>query len=78
MADAEASRGHRGSANLRVEAFLAFRVLVAKVTTIKLWLHVLMRCFSNWKSFAKKLPYGPFLTHMGHNKITIFIVDWYC
>lgn len=33
MADAEASRGHRGSANLRVEAFMALRVLVAKVTT---------------------------------------------
>uniref|UniRef100_A0A1J3EZ89 TELO2-interacting protein 1-like protein n=1 Tax=Noccaea caerulescens TaxID=107243 RepID=A0A1J3EZ89_NOCCA len=33
VADAEASRGHRGSANLRVEAFLAFRVLVAKIGT---------------------------------------------
>lgn len=32
MADAEASRGHRGSANLRVEAFIALRILVAKVT----------------------------------------------
>ncbi|XP_010537793.1 PREDICTED: TELO2-interacting protein 1 homolog [Tarenaya hassleriana] len=32
-ADAEAARGHRGSANLRVEAFMALRVLVAKVGT---------------------------------------------
>ncbi|CAN8233709.1 unnamed protein product [Cochlearia groenlandica] len=33
VADAEASRGHRGSANLRVEAFLTLRVLVAKIGT---------------------------------------------
>ncbi|XP_010431644.1 PREDICTED: TELO2-interacting protein 1 homolog [Camelina sativa] len=33
VADAEASRGHRGSANLRVEAFMALRILVAKVGT---------------------------------------------
>ncbi|XP_057963630.1 uncharacterized protein LOC131154857 [Malania oleifera] len=32
-ADTEAARGHRGSAKLRVEAFLTFRVLVAKVGT---------------------------------------------
>ena len=30
-ADTEAQRGHRGSAKLRVEAFLSLRVLVAKV-----------------------------------------------
>ncbi|XP_024008438.1 TELO2-interacting protein 1 homolog [Eutrema salsugineum] len=33
VADAEASRGHRGSGNLRVEAFLALRILVAKIGT---------------------------------------------
>ncbi|CAH2067873.1 unnamed protein product [Thlaspi arvense] len=33
VADDEASRGHRGSANLRVQAFLALRVLVAKIGT---------------------------------------------
>ncbi|EFH64030.1 hypothetical protein ARALYDRAFT_477087 [Arabidopsis lyrata subsp. lyrata] len=33
VADAEASRGHRGSANLRVEAFMALRILVAKIGT---------------------------------------------
>ncbi|KAL4303341.1 hypothetical protein GQ457_10G015910 [Hibiscus cannabinus] len=32
-ADTEATRGHRGSANLRIEAFLTLRVLVAKVGT---------------------------------------------
>ncbi|XP_052177769.1 uncharacterized protein LOC127791774 isoform X2 [Diospyros lotus] len=32
-ADTEAARGHRGSAKLRVEAFLTLRVLVAKVGT---------------------------------------------
>ncbi|PKI65523.1 hypothetical protein CRG98_014023, partial [Punica granatum] len=32
-ADVEAVRGHRGSARLRIEAFLALRVLVAKVGT---------------------------------------------
>ncbi|GLU04997.1 hypothetical protein SLE2022_221220 [Rubroshorea leprosula] len=32
-ADTEAGRGHRGSANLRIEAFLTLRVLVAKVGT---------------------------------------------
>lgn len=30
-ADTEAARGHRGSANLRIEAFTTLRVLVAKV-----------------------------------------------
>ncbi|KFK42304.1 hypothetical protein AALP_AA2G238700 [Arabis alpina] len=33
VADAEAARGLRGSANLRVEAFMALRILVAKVGT---------------------------------------------
>ncbi|PIA42783.1 hypothetical protein AQUCO_02000317v1 [Aquilegia coerulea] len=33
IADTEAARGHRGSGNLRVEAFLTLRVLVAKVGT---------------------------------------------
>ncbi|XP_010472756.1 PREDICTED: uncharacterized protein LOC104752346 isoform X2 [Camelina sativa] len=33
VADAEASRGDRGSANLRVEAFIALRILVAKIGT---------------------------------------------
>ncbi|OMO55316.1 hypothetical protein CCACVL1_27310 [Corchorus capsularis] len=32
-ADTEATRGHRGSANLRIEAFMTLRVLVAKVGT---------------------------------------------
>ncbi|OMP09768.1 hypothetical protein COLO4_05147 [Corchorus olitorius] len=32
-ADNEATRGHRGSANLRIEAFMTLRVLVAKVGT---------------------------------------------
>ncbi|MBA0555087.1 hypothetical protein Golob_014149, partial [Gossypium lobatum] len=32
-ADTEVTRGHRGSANLRIESFLALRVLVAKVGT---------------------------------------------
>ncbi|XVE62997.1 hypothetical protein DITRI_Ditri06bG0164600 [Diplodiscus trichospermus] len=32
-ADTEATQGHRGSANLRIEAFLTLRVLVAKVGT---------------------------------------------
>ncbi|XP_021300339.1 uncharacterized protein LOC110428748 [Herrania umbratica] len=32
-ADTEVTRGHRGSANLRIEAFLTLRVLVAKVGT---------------------------------------------
>lgn len=30
-ADTEVTRGHRGSANLRIESFLTLRVLVAKV-----------------------------------------------
>ncbi|XP_009128339.1 TELO2-interacting protein 1 homolog isoform X2 [Brassica rapa] len=33
VADAEASRGHRGSAHLRVEAFMTLRILVAKIGT---------------------------------------------
>ncbi|KAF9617967.1 hypothetical protein IFM89_039260 [Coptis chinensis] len=33
IADTEAARGHRGSARLRVEAFLTLRVLIAKVGT---------------------------------------------
>ncbi|KAF5184034.1 Arm repeat superfamily protein [Thalictrum thalictroides] len=33
IADTEAAQGHRGSANIRVEAFLTLRVLVAKVGT---------------------------------------------
>ncbi|XP_058106780.1 uncharacterized protein LOC131250207 isoform X2 [Magnolia sinica] len=33
IAEAEATRGHRGSAKLRIEAFLTLRVLVAKVGT---------------------------------------------
>ena len=34
VADAEASRGHRGSAHLRVQAFMTLRILVAKVTIV--------------------------------------------
>jgi len=33
-ADTEATQGHRGSAKLRIEAFTALRVLVAKVVLV--------------------------------------------
>ncbi|KAK8342883.1 hypothetical protein V6Z11_A08G271700 [Gossypium hirsutum] len=37
-ADTEVTRGHRGSANLRIESFLTLRVLVAKMRWLSSYL----------------------------------------
>ncbi len=43
-ADMEATRGHRGSAKLRIEAFTTLRVLVAKVSSCHFQFLILI-CF---------------------------------
>lgn len=48
-ADVEAVRGHRGSASLRIEAFLTLRVLVAKVKLHRTECIVCNRTY-NWAS----------------------------
>ena len=50
-AELEALRGHRGSANLRKEAFLTLRVLVAKVSWILISCNILQVIFK-WYMFT--------------------------